>query len=334
LLFFLAVTISAFFSPEPAKGLQGLPKYICSLSAFYAVYYAGKKERQKILLALILTASCVSLYAIYWFFVGSRNLLGYMGEENLAYPFARELLARQRAFMPYVLPSMLAGYLIMMLPVSFAYLLTKNKGNFSRFSLRNTVFACPILFISSVLLLTKSVGAFSSILISLLIFALIIRRFNRKIILSALILFLALAAIIILRSYHTEFFTTPAFSLQKRLVYWQNTLAVIREHPWRGTGLGNLPFVQSQFTHNSYLQIWAEMGLVGIIAFLGFLYQGIKTIQRKKLITDKLYAGLIIANLCFLIHNITDFSFFLPEVSLFWWIIAAQTLGPIDNHSV
>jgi O-antigen ligase len=327
LLFFLAVIISAFSSFEPIKGCQNLPKYISYLAVFYAVYYAGKKEKKQILLTLILTASCVSLYAIYWLFIGSSNLLGYMREQNLAYPFARELLARKRAFMPYVLPSMLASYLIMMLPVSFAWLLTENKGNFARFNLRNTIFTCPILLIFPVLLLTKSVGASLSMLISLLIFILLSRRFNKRILLLILTLFSAFTAIIILRNYRTESFTTPLFSLQQRLVYWQNTLSVIREHPWRGTGLGNLPFIQSQFTHNSYLQIWAETGLLGIIGFLGFLYQGIKTIRAKRLITDKLFAGLIIANLCFLIHSLVDFSFFLPEVSLFWWIIAAQTLS-------
>jgi len=102
---------------------------------------------------------------------------------------------------------------------------------------------------------------------------------------SYLIFFLALASILILRSYKTEYFTSPVFSIHKRIIYWQQTLSVILKHPFRGVGLGNLPFIQSQFAHNSYLQIWAEIGLLGIVGF------------------------------------------FLPEVCIFWWIIAALFLS-------
>ena len=105
-------------------------------------------------------------------------------------------------------------------------------------------------------------------------------------------------------------------------------MSVILKHPFRGVGLGNLPFVESRFAHNSYLQIWAEIGLLGIASFLGFLYKSLKTLQSKTLVTDKLYAGLVIAHLGFLIHNFIDFSLFLPEVSIFWWIIVALLLSP------
>jgi O-antigen ligase len=141
------------------------------------------------------------------------------------------------------------------------------------------------------------------------------------------ILLLAIMAIFILRSLNTLYFTTLVFSIQNRFNYWQRALTLILKHPFRGIGLGNLPFIGSKFVHNSYLQIWVEVGLLGIASFLGFLYNFFKSIQIKRLAEDTLYAGCTIASFGFLIHNLIDFSFFLPEVSVTWWIIIALFLS-------
>ena len=322
LLFFLIIIASAFLSFHPSKSLRELPKFLSYFFVFYATYYASQAEKKRIILTLVLAGSCVSLYAIYWSYIGSVSLLEYMQGQKIIYPFAQELLSRHRAFMPYVSPSMLAGYLIMMLPLSVGYLFKENKG-YSR----NVLLTLPTLLIAFALFLTKSVGAFSSISLSFLLFIVLSKRFNRGNFLILLIFLLALASIFILRSYKTEYFTSPVFSIHKRIIYWQQTLSVILRHPFRGVGLSNLPFIQSQFAHNSYLQIWAEIGLLGIVSFLGFLYKSLKAIWVKKLVTDKLYAGLLIAGLGFLIHNFIDFGFFLPEVCIFWWIIVALFLS-------
>ena len=66
-----------------------------------------------------------------------------------------------------------------------------------------------------------------------------------------------------------------------RFAIWTDTLSLIRQHPLIGVGLGNLkvhfPSVQKESlsiytqylkdTHNDYLQIWAELGLVGLTLF-------------------------------------------------------------------
>lgn len=66
-----------------------------------------------------------------------------------------------------------------------------------------------------------------------------------------------------------------------RFAIWTDTLTLIRQHPLLGVGLGNLkvhfPSVQKESislytqylkdAHNDYLQIWAELGLVGLTIF-------------------------------------------------------------------
>ena len=66
-----------------------------------------------------------------------------------------------------------------------------------------------------------------------------------------------------------------------RFAIWSDTLDLIRQHPLLGVGLGNLkvyfPSVQKESfslytqylkdAHNDYLQIWAELGLIGLTLF-------------------------------------------------------------------
>jgi len=72
----------------------------------------------------------------------------------------------------------------------------------------------------------------------------------------------------------------------QRLIYWKNTLAMARDHPLLGVGPGNFPLQypryhrsveidwtfdeehQLQRAHNDHLQMFAEQGLVGLIAWL------------------------------------------------------------------
>ncbi len=70
-----------------------------------------------------------------------------------------------------------------------------------------------------------------------------------------------------------------------RFAIWTDTITLIQQHPLLGVGLGNLkvhfPSVQKESlflydqylkdVHNDYLQIWAELGLVGLTLFIFFI---------------------------------------------------------------
>jgi O-antigen ligase len=76
-------------------------------------------------------------------------------------------------------------------------------------------------------------------------------------------------------------------SMGIRVVIWQTTAELIEAHPVLGTGLGGYApayaerigqkytegwrSIRTVDPHNQYLYVWAEAGLVGLLAFLGFL---------------------------------------------------------------
>jgi O-antigen ligase len=118
-------------------------------------------------------------------------------------------------------------------------------------------------------------------------------------------------------------FTQPLFSLHKRVLYWKESIEIIRQHPFKGIGIGNLSLKETRFSHNSYLQLWAETGILGLLSWLGiifiFLTENIKKIKLSS--NKKFLAGIISGGVAFLLHNLIDFSFFIPQISFLWWVI-------------
>ena len=125
----------------------------------------------------------------------------------------------------------------------------------------------------------------------------------------------------------------PLFSIEQRKSYWKETLSTIKTHPIKGTGMGKfyLPTSNTLYTHNSYLQMWAETGILSILNFLGlilvFIKKSLLIINVKK--ENYYLLGISISGMSFLLHNIIDFSLFIPQVSFLWWII----LGIIAANS-
>jgi O-antigen ligase len=142
-------------------------------------------------------------------------------------------------------------------------------------------------------------------------------------------LFLLIVVMIIGRSATQKEYLHPAFSVIMRLNYWQESLAIIKAHPFVGVGLGNFNLQNSRYAHNSYLQIWAEMGILGLFSLIWIVSVVFKTCFRN--LTQSPYkrqvAGLLAANVVFLMHNFLDFTFFLPEISLIWWVILGLAMA-------
>jgi len=84
----------------------------------------------------------------------------------------------------------------------------------------------------------------------------------------------------------TSTFDPGADSLQVRWAFWEGTLRLIRDHLWSGVGVGNFalafvpyrsrfiyrnPGVQVEHPHNEYLNLWAELGPLGLLVCLWLL---------------------------------------------------------------
>ena len=216
-----------------------------------------------------------------------------------------------RAFFPFVTPNALAGYLIMIFPLCFLIQKIRWIG---------------ILLIGA-LLLTKSIGGIASLFFAYVIALFLIQKskITKKEFFIPLIAASCLMGIILsLRLFSAQKHTHPIFSAIMRIDYWEYALKnIIVRFPWTGVGLGNFNSPFSRYAHNSYIQVGAEMGILGLGAFLwligNFLKDCKKAGNRQSAHTQRIIYTISI--LAFLIHNFIDFTFFLPEISLIGWII-------------
>ena len=304
-LFILALLVSLIFSRNKVISITELYKYITGLLLLLIIVSLNQKEKKRIILCIILASFFVSLLAMYQYFFGFKRLLGYIATQKISNPFILDYVSRKRVFSPFVTPNILGGYLAMIIPLTLSH--------------RKTIwFVIPLVF---ALLLTKSIGAFISLFLGLLIYFYLSKKSGKRRIIFLFGLLLIITFVSFSRLSTQTPHIHPVFSTVMRLAYWKDTLEIIRQSPFTGIGLGNFDLLQSRYAHNTYLQVWAEMGILGVISILWLVVALFKSARNHQA------AGLMAASSIFLIHNLVDFSFFLPEVALIWWIISGLILS-------
>ncbi|MCM8800373.1 MAG: O-antigen ligase family protein [Candidatus Omnitrophica bacterium] len=307
ILFSLSLIVGVVFSLNPIKSISQLHNYIIYILSFIVVASLNQNQKESLRKVFIWISFIISILAIYQYIFGFKNLLDYMANYNIHYSFAQQYISSKRVFFPFITPNALGGFLIL----NIVFLLEK----------KNLYFI--FIFIVIALFLTKSIGAFLSLFLGLIFYIFLKRKINLKTIILISILISLIISAFLLRSNTLSETLKPYFSLSKRFNYWKQTLSTIKLHPILGEGLGNFNILDTRYSHNFILQIWAELGLIGLSCLLWFLFSYFKYLYLNlKDSSDKNnLIRIFTSTVIFLIHNLVDFTFFLPEICTFWWII-------------
>lgn len=130
-------------------------------------------------------------------------------------------------------------------------------------------------------------------------------------------------------------------SVSLRLVIWRTTAEMYLAHPWLGTGLGTWGDIYpayrqgvdnstaGYYTHNDYLQIAQEGGVIGIALFLlvllalaGLLRRAIESGKTQPGCTENV--GLMLAVSAAVLHASVNFIFYLIYINIFIGLYAAR----------
>ena len=189
------------------------------------------------------------------------------------------------------------------------------------------------------LLLTKSLAGWISLSAGLVIFFIFFnRRVPRRLILILGILILIMPLFILLMRYDMFInFANQQNTISQRLSFWRSSLEIIKDFPWQGVGIGNFSNIypkykelianETRFAHNIFLHTWVELGLLGTLSLILLLFTFIRiTLKAER---NSLNIAAIISCYTFIINNLLDFSFFIPQVSFILWI----NLGCITQKS-
>jgi len=115
--------------------------------------------------------------------------------------------------------------------------------------------------------------------------------------------------------------TTENFSVLERLAHWQAAVDMARDNPWLGVGFGNYEAAYPTYAlinwpdalghaHNYYLNLLAEVGLLGLLAYLVFwlavVWQTARVARRLAWPMRGLAIGLLAAWAALAVHHLVD----------------------------
>jgi len=266
----------------------------------------------------------------------------------------------------------ISNYLALIFPIVFSYfLLEKTKKNKIIYYL-----LLSILYIN--LMICQSRGIWISIIFTIFIGIYFICRFkffkifqkNRKKLILLILTFLIITiiystdnplnkSIITVPERAISTFDEKDPSINTRLLIWKTTFEMIKDAPVLGLGIGtfkmnyldyqaeflseNLRYIKysgnAREAHNEYLQMWAELGVIGLGLFLlifCFFYQRVFIFfKNNKNIKDKtIILGLVMGITCFLIHCLFTFPFHVPALGATFFILLGLTILYIDKFSL
>jgi putative inorganic carbon (HCO3(-)) transporter len=126
-------------------------------------------------------------------------------------------------------------------------------------------------------------------------------------------------------------------ALSFRLSVWKATIQLLQDHPLLGVGLRGYKTVirsyipagapnDALYAHNLWLTFWAEVGLLGVVAFaliyFGLLWRGARGLRHAATSERPLRWGLTAAFLMIGIHGLLDTPYWKNDLSLEFWMLA------------
>ena len=184
-------------------------------------------------------------------------------------------------------PNVTAQYLQMAIPFAAAYFLSAAGAR------RRTIYLFILLLATAAMFVTFSRGGWFGAAVALAV-VVVVAWLKRRALsaprwaVTALTAFgvislLPAAAVVLARGVQGD-----QLSAASRLTDWQTALAMIRDHPLLGVGKGNYlelarlynPWALEYPVHNVYLFLWAETGIIGLLALLAMLVGSFRAAVR------------------------------------------------------
>jgi len=349
ILFSLVLIFSFFISKTKTVSLQEFIIFFSYILIFFLIInnLDKKTDFNSFIHLLFITSSLVSIYTIIQYYgfdpylSDLHSLTSTIGQKNW-----------------------ISNYLAMIFPVVFSYfLLEQTKKN-------KIIYFFLLSIFYATLMICQSRGIWISISLTLILAIYIIIKFklfaifqeNKKWLILLLITFLIITIIystdnplnksaITVPQRALSTFDEQDPSINTRLLMWKTTFEMIKDKPLFGSGLGtfkmNYLIYQAEFlksnpyyikysgkageAHNEYLQMWAELGIIGLGLFLLIFYCFYKTIidfyNNKKNVKEKIITlGLVLGITCFLIHCLFTFPLHVPALGVTFFALLGLTV--------
>lgn len=333
-LFMLMFALGGVFSVTPIQSLKSALVYVCFMLGYFLCVNLIRDAQwiRRCITAAIGGGLLVSLYGIYENYFGLAQTT--WQDEEMFEDISGRVVST------FGNPNVLAEYLIMLIPVALAALLLSRsvKQGIPRFLLLGATSLC--------LVFTWSRGAWLGLLISLVLFALIYSR-RSMIIIIAGVCALPFMPFVLPQNIITRFTSIGNMSdtsTAYRVNIWRAVTDMISDFFGGGIGVGGSAFSEvypsyslagiesAPHSHQLYLQILLEIGIFGLLVFLGAMiiyaqrsftfcrdadHSDIPGIRPMKLYSASLFCGII----AILAQGMTDYVWYNYRIFLMFWLV-------------
>ncbi|MFH1456954.1 MAG: O-antigen ligase family protein [Patescibacteria group bacterium] len=325
-LLLITSIVSIFVSPDFYVALGIWKAYFLEPILLFIVFVSviKKQDLKNIFTVFSAQIFILSLFAIY------QKLTGAL----ITNPFwADEATRRVTSFFPY--PNALALYIAPIFILLLGYLIGLFKKNRKFFVVLLLYHFITLILGFLAVCFTGSKGALFAIIAGLIFYTLFYKG-KRKIFVGILIIifitllfycFITRASIAnILQGAST---VEGGDSISTRLEMWSETWQMLKTKPIFGAGLAGYQTAVASFhakdyievylyPHNIFLNLWTEIGLPGLFAFIAiimyFFIYGFKKSDN--------YSVIIMSSMVVLLaHGLVDVPYFKNDLSVLFWII-------------
>jgi tetratricopeptide (TPR) repeat protein len=313
----LLISHSLWLSEDSYRSVEFLGlawAYYCLFGVFR---YVREDIRYRTALVLILLASAVSLYGIYQYFWGFDRLYAIVEGSQAAEAVRIPILGRiasERVFSTFALPGTLWGFLILTVPLHFVFEVRGHR-------LRRAALAANLVLVVATAALTQSYGFILGLLVVL--GGWVLTRTDLPSLRRAMIAFLAATPVVGILA--GALFVARASDYNPvwlRLQNWLSAWEIFSAYPL-GSGLNTYAVLylqhqqpganETQFAHNTPLQLASELGLPGIAAMAALAVYLSGQWPRLAGLGD-VRRGLVLALMVWGVHNLMDINVYFGSI--------------------
>ncbi|KXZ40512.1 O-antigen ligase [Alkalithermobacter thermoalcaliphilus JW-YL-7 = DSM 7308] len=333
LLFCISIIFSTAMSKNIISSLQVAVMYFCIIGFYFMCVNEIKTEKTLYLIVkvLVISALIVSLYGIYQKIAGVYTPESWVDKEMFSD-------IQTRVYSTFKNPNVLGEYLVLLIPVTVSLF-----WHYEKITYKIGVIVVA-LSMTLCLLYTYSRGAWLGLLLATLVFAVLI---NKRMLLIVGLMILILPFILpgsILNRF-LSIGNISETSSSYRVLVWTSSLNMAKDYWISGIGMGIDTFtkvyplyaakgVYVLHAHNVYIQILIELGIVGLISFIGiialFYKEMLNCINKKDKNLSKLIIGISSGVAGFLFQGFVDNIWYNHRVSFIFWVLLS--LGVISQR--
>ena len=329
-LYALVYLLSAFTSVNVRSSLPGalLTSFFIVSSVIFSTFVDTKRKFDLLLRYLMAVGTIVALIGIFQYVFGITGSAAWVDSDKFS-----DITIRVYSTLGN--PNVLGEYLLIVIPFSFALVLTAKNLKSRLLSI------CAFGIMCLCMVLTFSRGGWLGLLFAAAFFLVILdRRFIILGIFGLIAMYFVLPDTIINR--FTSIGDLSDGSTSYRVYIWMGTLAMLSDYWLCGIGPGNTAFnmvyplygyntIAAPHSHNLFLQITCDCGVCGILIFFIIIFVFYRivggAIKREKDRDSKIYQiAAFSAATGFFVQSMTDYSFYNYRVMFMFWVLIAVSL--------